>query len=303
MNVTSHSRGHLLAFFTVLIWGTTFVSTKVLLQSFTPYEIVLFRFVLGYLALWALYPKPLRLQHKKQEWYFVAAGLCGMTLYYLFENVALSNSPASTVGVIVSIAPFFTAVFAHFFLKDEQLRPSFFIGFICAIVGIVFISWNGGVAFHIQPIGVLLSVLSAMVWGIYAVLGRKISAFGYHTIQTTRRTFFYGIVFIIPVLMKLGMHLDIRPFLQPVNILNVLYLSLGASAVCFVTWNIAVATIGATKTSAYIYITPVISVLSSALILHEALTVFTILGTALTLIGLILSEYRTPDAMQTRSVQ
>ena len=46
--------GHLLTFMTIVIWGTTFVSTKVLLESFTPIEILFFRFTLGYLALWLI---------------------------------------------------------------------------------------------------------------------------------------------------------------------------------------------------------------------------------------------------------
>ena len=55
---TETRTGHLAALVTVLIWGTTFVSTKVLLTRFTPIEILLFRFVLGYLALWLVYPRP-----------------------------------------------------------------------------------------------------------------------------------------------------------------------------------------------------------------------------------------------------
>ena len=42
------SFGHLAALFTVVNWGTTFIATKVLLEAFTPLEILIFRFVLGY---------------------------------------------------------------------------------------------------------------------------------------------------------------------------------------------------------------------------------------------------------------
>ena len=63
---------------------------------------------------------PHRLPFKswKQELTFAAAGLTGMTLYYLMENVALTYSQASNVGVIVSIAPVFTAITASIFLKE-----------------------------------------------------------------------------------------------------------------------------------------------------------------------------------------
>ncbi len=73
---------------------------------------------------------------------------------------------------------------------------------------------------------------------------------------------------------------------------NILYLGLGASAFCFVTWNFAVKELGAVKTSVYIYMVPVITVITSVLILHENLTVLAGTGTVLTLIGLFLSEYK-----------
>lgn len=292
MDSLKASRGHLCAFFTVLVWGTTFVSTKVLLRSFEPVEILFFRFFIGYLALWVICPRRLRLAERRQEWYFAAAGLCGMTLYYLFENIALVHSPASAVGVIVSIAPFFTAILSHFFLKSEPLHPNFFLGFACAITGIVLISWNGGSDFHIKASGAVLAVSSAFVWGIYSVLGRKISAFGYNTIQTTRRTFLYGLVFMLPALALFGFRLGLERFAQPLNLANMAYLALGASATCFITWNLAVRILGAVKTSVYIYMTPVISVLASALVLRERMTVFTVIGTVLTLTGLIISERR-----------
>ena len=73
---------------------------------------------------------------------------------------------------------------------------------------------------------------------------------------------------------------------------NIFYLGLGASALCFVTWNFAVKELGPVKTSAYIYMVPVITVLTSALILSEPLTLLTGTGTILTLAGLFLSEHK-----------
>ncbi|WP_087064393.1 DMT family transporter [Intestinibacillus massiliensis] len=295
MDTNKPSLGHLLAFFTVLVWGTTFISTKILLRSFSPVEILFYRFGIGYLALWLFCPRPLRLSIRRQEAYFAAAGLCGMTLYYLFENIALTYSLASSVGVIVSIAPFFTALLAHFFLDGEALRPNFICGFACAITGIILISWNGSAVFQLNPLGDILAVLAAFVWAVYSILGRKISAFGYNTIQTTRRTFLWGLVFMIPALALFGFQFGFSRFAAPLNLANMAYLAIGASAICFVTWNLAVRVLGAVKSCVYIYMTPVISVIGSALILHERVTKVTVLGTALTLMGLFLSEWRLPQ--------
>lgn len=132
------SFGHLSAIITIVIWGTTFISTKILLIDFQPVEILFFRFAMGFLALLIVCPYRLSGVSRKQEATFIAAGLCGICLYYLLENIALTYTMASNVGVIISIAPFFTAMLAHFFMKsEEKLRMNFFVGFIVAMAGIV----------------------------------------------------------------------------------------------------------------------------------------------------------------------
>lgn len=284
--------GHLAALLTIIIWGTTFISTKILLVGFQPVEILFFRFVMGFIVLLMLSPKRLKTANRKEELTFAVAGLCGICLYYLLENIALTYTLASNVGVIISVAPFFTAILAHLVIKsEEKLRLQFFTGFIVAMVGIVLISFNGQ-ELELNPIGDLLAIVAALVWAFYSILTKKINSFGYPVILTTRRTFFYGILFMIPTLFFFDFQLDLSRFGELTYLLNILYLGLGASALCFVTWNFAVKELGAVKTSVYIYMVPVITVLTSVLILHEQVTVLASIGTILTLIGLFLSEYK-----------
>ncbi len=282
--------GHSAALFTIVVWGTTFISTKILLTDFTPIEILFFRFVLGLLALAVACPKRLRLKDKKQELTFAAAGLCGICLYYLLENIALTYTMASNVGVIISVAPFFTAVLSQVFLKTEEKRePQFFVGFLVAMAGICLISFNGS-KLKLNPIGDILAVAAAFVWAAYSLLTRKISSFGYHTIQTTRKVFTYGLIFMSPFLFLLDFKLDMQRFLKPAYALNFIYLGLGASALCFVTWSYAVKVLGAVKVSVYIYMVPVITVVTSMIVLKEEITWVAALGIGFTLIGLFLSE-------------
>ena len=162
--------GHLTALITIVIWGTTFISTKILLADFTPIEILFFRFLLGLLVLIAVYPKRLGIKDKKQELTFAAAGLCGICLYYLLENIALTYTMASNVGVIISVAPFFTAVLSHVLLKtEEKLKAQFFIGFIVAMTGICLISF-GSSELKLNPIGDILAIVAAFVWAVYSLL-------------------------------------------------------------------------------------------------------------------------------------
>lgn len=285
------SIGHFAAFLTIIIWGTTFISTKILLADFQPVEILFFRFVMGFLVLLIIYPRRLKGINLKQEITFAAAGLCGICLYYLLENIALTYTMASNVGVIISIAPFFTAILAHLFMKsEEKLRINFFIGFTVAMAGIILISFNGS-KLALNPMGDFLAIIAAFVWACYSILTRKISSFGYPVILATRRTFFYGILFMIPALFFFDFQIGLSRFANMTYLLNILYLGLGASALCFVTWNFAVKILGAVKTSIYIYMVPVITTITSVLILKEPVTWISAIGTLLAVVGLFLSEY------------
>lgn len=287
--------GHLSAATTIVIWGTTFISTKVLLRSYTPLEILFTRFLIGFAVLMCLYPRRLKIQDKRQEWLFIAAGFSGITLYYLLENIALTITTASNVGIILTIAPFFTALLSGWLIKSEKPKLQFYIGFLAALIGVALISYNGSKTLQLNPIGDLLALLAAAVWAVYSNLIRKISEFGFNTVQTTRRVFFYGLLLMIPMLFFMEFRLGFERFASPINLGNMLFLGLGASALCFVTWNMAVKLLGVVKTSVYIYLSPVVTVAASVLILHEPLTPALIVGAVLTLIGMWLSETRIFD--------
>ncbi len=289
MGRKGNSLGHLAALFTIFVWGTTFIFTKLLLQDFLPIEILVFRFVLGFIILLFLYPHRLKGTSLGQEAVFAGAGLCGVCLYYLLENIALTYTLASNVGVIISVAPFFTALLSRFFLEKERLGFNFFLGFGIAMAGICLISFWGS-PMQLNPLGDFLAFAAAFVWALYSILTRKISSYGYHTVQTTRRVFAYGILFMIPAALCFDFHLGLERFQKPEYVLNLLFLGVGASALCFVTWGFAVKALGAVKTSVYIYMVPVITIITSVLVLHEELTWVSGLGIILTLAGLFLSE-------------
>ena len=220
---------------------------------------------------------------------FAGAGLSGITLYYLFENIALVYAPASNVGVITATAPFFTALLACRFLAGEALQKKFIVGFVLAIAGIAMISFNSATQLQINPLGDFLALAAAATWAVYAVLSKKISSFGYNAIQSTRHTFMYGLVFMLPALLFMDFRWGFERLADPVNLFNLLFLGVGASAMCFVTWNMAVKLLGAIKTSAYIYLAPVVTVITSVIVLDEKITAVIAFGMLLTMTGLLLS--------------
>lgn len=283
-------KAHILAFITIFIWGITYISTKMLLLEFTPTEILFFRFIVAYAVLLAVKPSRIPYKNPKEELLFAAAGLCGVTLYFTVQNTSLVYTLASNAGVLVSVAPFFTAIFSWLLLKEEPLRSRFFIGFIFSIVGIALISFNGNFVLKLNPLGDILAISCAIVWAVYSVLMKKISALNYNVILCTRKIFFYGIILLIPALPFLGFHWNLARFADPSNVFHMLFLGLGASALCFVTWNYAVGVLGPVKTSVYIYFNPIVTVVTSAIILHERITAIAMAGAVLILAGLYLSE-------------
>ena len=285
-------KAHLLAIFTIVIWGTTFISTKVLLSDWSPLEILCIRFLLGYLVLWLLYPKMWKHTNRSHEKYFAFAGLCGICLYFLLENVALTYTTASNVGVIISIAPFFTVLFSRLCKWETTMQPTmFFLGFLFAMIGIALLSFQKE-SLSLHPFGDLLACIAAIVWACYALLTKKISSFGYPIIAMTRHIFFYGLLFMLPMMACFDIQFNITNFLQPTTLFNFIFLGVGASAICFVTWNYAVKELGASQTSVYIYLVPIITVVSSWFILNEQMTSQSLLGVAFTLIGLCISQYQ-----------
>lgn len=287
-------RGHALALLTVVVWAVTFVSTKVLLVQFTPIEILFFRFVIGFLALAALRPRRLRVAGFAEERWFMLAGATGIAVYYLLENIALTFTTASIVGVVVAAAPLFTGILSAIVLK-ERLRAPFFVGFAVAMAGVCLVSFGGG-GFAAEGLGgagltgVVLALAAAGTWAVYSLVTKKLSTFGYDSVLVTRRTFMWGLAFMLPTLPFLGFSPDWAALAEPAMWGNLVFLGLGASALCFVTWNVAVRELGPVRTSLYIYLVPALTVLASVIVLGEPLTPVVIVGVLLTIAGLLLSE-------------
>ena len=231
-------RGHVLALVTVLVWAVTFVSTKVLLVHLAPHRD-------------PVLPLHDRLRRappccarascacggsRRSAW-FMLAGATGVTLYYLLENIALTFTTASIVGVVVAAAPLFTGIASAVVLK-ERLRAPFFAGFAVAMAGVCLVSFSGGTAGltgegglgQTGLVGVALALAAAGTWAAYSIVTKKLSTFGYDSILVTRRTFAWGLAFMLPTLPVLGFSPDWASLAAPEMWGNLVFLGLGASA-------------------------------------------------------------------------
>ena len=281
--------GHLITLFTVSIWGTTFVATKVLLRDSTPVEIIFYRFVIGYCALFLFYPRIHKIRDLKEELLFLGLGLTGVSLYFLLENTALQFTLAANVGLLSGTVPILTAIVSHFFTTDEKFSSKHFWGFLVAFAGTALVIFNAQVVLKLNPLGDFLALLAPLAWSFYSVLLKRVDH-SYNPFYVTRKTFFYGLLTVIPIMILSGGEFIPANTISLQLLLNIGFLGLVASALCFVTWNKAVEFIGTIKASNYIYLVPLISMITSIIVLHEDVTALEVVGGCLILTGVYISE-------------
>ena len=288
----SEYRYHLAALFTVSVWGATFVSTKALIAAgLTPAEIFLMRFALGYLCILPLAPRRLRAENRRDEAAFAAAGVCGGSLYFLLENVALEYAPASNVSLLVCTAPVWTALAAGRADRGERMTRRQAAGAALAAAGMALVVLNGRFVLHISPAGDLLALAAALSWMGYSLVIKRLGA-RYPASFIARKVFFYGMATILPVFA-------FRPFAatgellaRPVVWANLLFLGVVASGFCYALWNTVMRRLGAVRATNYIFFNPLVTMLTAALCIGERITTPALAGAAMILCGLWHAERR-----------
>ena len=281
---------HLAALFTVAVWGATFVSTKVLIaNSLTPAEIFFLRFALAYACIWPLARKRLWAENLRDELLLAAAGLSGGSLYFLTENIALEYAPASNVSLIVCTAPVWTAVVMSLVYRGERMSRRQIAGSALAFAGMVLVVLNGHFVLHLSPKGDLLALSAALLWMVYSLVIKRIGG-RYPAIFITRKVFFYGLVTILPVFAVRPFAVEWEVLARPVVWGNLLFLGVVASMLCYLLWNAAMHRLGAVRTTNYIYINPLVTIVTAALCIGERITPAALIGAAVILYGMYRAE-------------
>ena len=274
---------HAIAILTVVIWGTTFVSTKILINTgLSPVEILLYRFVLAYFCILTVAHKKLWANCLKDELLMLLSGICGGSLYFIAENTALGITLASNVSLLICTAPIITALLSCLFNK-EVLQKHLLYGSFVALTGVGLVVFNGSVLLQVNPLGDFLTLVAAISWAFYCILLKRLSA-RYSVLFITRKVFFYGILSLLPYLIFVSPSVHIELLQYPVVYLNLLFLGCIASMLCYLMWNTAVRALGASRTTNYIYIIPLVTFLTSAFFLSEPLSILSLVG-AFSIIG------------------
>lgn len=292
---------HLVAFVTVAIWGSTFVFTKMLLQSgLSPAQIFTLRFIIAYFLLLLYESRVKSLSFRlfcktwRDELLMVGLGITGGSVYFMAENAAMLYTTATNTSLIVCSCPLFAMLFvAMFYRHSEPIRRMQVLGSVIACMGMVVVVLNGHFVLHLSPKGDLLAFGACLCWAVYSLLV-KATIERYSTIFITRKVFFYGLLTIIPYyilnpseITLFTIHYSL--FTLPV-ILNLLFLGVVASMLCYLVWNWVISKLGAVVATNWVYFNPITTIIFAWWLLHEQITVWFLLGTFLILLGMYLAD-------------
>lgn len=282
---------HILGILTVCVWGVTFVNTRYAVDSgLHPTELFFLRFSIAYVCIWGLtiFAKKRRSLWSNSlhdELIFILLGVTGGSLYFTTENFAVKYTLVDNVSFIVCTAPLITLIIARIFTNSVRLTPRVIFGSVLALIGVAVVIFNGHFILQLHPKGDLLALGAAICWAVYSLLIKKVSGGHYDAVFITRKVFAYGLLTALPLFLFDPWHVTIDLLSKPTVYGNLIFLGFVASFICFVTWSWVIKKIGSIKTSNYVYLNPCTTVIASALVLSEPMTLLAGIGSALILCG------------------
>lgn len=293
---------HIGALLTASAWGVSFLCTKVLMVDggFTPVEMFVYRFAAAYLLLLIFTARNLFSHSWRDELTFALCGVCSGSLYFITENYALELTTAGNVSLLASISPIFTTVLVAVMYK-QKIQPGVIIGSLISFIGAGCIIFSHGEGIEFRPAGDLLAISAAFSWAIYTMAIKRLLPL-YNGFFVTRKLFFYGVVSALPLILLQHepYHLQLLfDFAQPRYLFNFLFLVLLCSLLAYVIWNVVMKVLGPVTANNYLYIQPLVTMISAFFVLGENIYLLGYVGSALIIGGLVYSD-KCPTGRLTR---
>ena len=276
------------ATFAVIVWGASFIATKIALRDISPVTIVWLRFTMGVAILGlAVTLRKQFLLLSKNEWpYFALLGFLGITFHQWLQSNALQTSEASTTAWIVSTTPVFMALLGLLVLK-EKLTGTITIGILLAFVGVLVVVYDGDLnAISLQSFGKpgdILILVSAVNWAVVSVLSRR----GLKMHAATLMMFYvmsFGWLF-TSVLFFATQNISEISQLTFNGWMGITFLGVFCSGLAYIAWYDALQALSTAQTGVFLYIEPLVAVVVAFFLLDEAITVASLIGGAVIILG------------------
>jgi drug/metabolite transporter (DMT)-like permease len=276
------------ALFAVVVWGGSFIATKVALRDISPITIVWLRFAMGVAILGTIVIARRQFElPSREEWlYFALLGFLGITFHQWLQSTALTTSRASTTAWIVATTPVFMALLGWLILK-EKLTWLQTGGILLAAAGVLLVVSNGDLASlelgRFGAPGDILVLISALNWAVFSALSRR----GLKSHPPARMMFYvmaFGWLF-TSILFFSDPKLGEIPQLTRDGWLGLGFLGVLCSGLAYIAWYDALQVLPTAQLGAFLYLEPLVTVVIAALILAESVTWATLLGGAIILLG------------------
>lgn len=281
--------GYLYILITIIFFSTYEVISKTLVNKVNPFQINFLRFFIGGILLFfvvlakgdiTIKPKALG----KVMIIGIINVVLSMNLLQL--SLAMPGSKASISAVIFSSNPIFVTFFAAL-INGEKVNLNKIVGLLLGVFGVILISLNGIKFDFLNLKSPVLALLSAMLYGLYTVLGGKISK-EIGSLKMNSYSFLLGSMTLLPFLIFFKV--PVIKFDYSVTF-QILYLSLFVTGVAYLTYFMGLTLTGASKGSLVFFLKPVLASIFSVKILGEGITYSFVFGTVLIISGIALVLY------------
>jgi drug/metabolite transporter (DMT)-like permease len=300
---SSNKTGALLSIILIVtVWGSASAVTKVAVESIPPY---VFAFLRNGVAAACLIPyyiirkrKGLIQNPDPPMKKIVLMGLTGITLFYLFFNLALYYTTASAGALIQGFIPVSIILLSIIFLK-ERLRKIQVAGVACSVIGVLMIGFVGEFFGARNAIlGNTLMIFAVLAWGFYTIISKSLEQ--YDAVQLTTLSTTIGTLVLIPAV---AIELWRAPHFPHISLqawFAVLYLGIFSSAICYILYNRVLKILSGVQVGNFMNFDPVIGAAIAIIFLNEKITVWQIAGGLLVLTGVALTSRKQKSAVNSK---
>jgi len=284
--VARHRAASFYGILSAVLWGISFLSTKVAVAALPPMTLAAAQFSIACLALppiALLAGEDLRVARRDMP-ILALAGLLGITLFYYCQNNGVLKLSASESALIIATVPIVSVIADRVFL-GTRLSMRVYAGSLLSFAGVALIVIGPSMASASSLKGYLYMFGAVLAWVAYAFATHRVAG-RYGRLSITFWQCLYGTLFCLPFALgeSAGWR---RP--TPIVTLNVLYLGLMCSVVAFGLFVATIDHLGVGKASLFINLIPAVAVAAGYGILGDRLGMPQLAGGAIVLAGVYLA--------------